>query len=76
MAERCVSERKPSSARKGATAESNPWRSRSPEWQIASPVPEVSYAQPFRVVGDPYDYGRPEATDPGYVQMKSVPAGE
>ncbi len=64
------------SARKGALAEMNPWRSRSPEWQIPSPVPEVSYEQPFRVVGEPYDYGRPEATDPGYVQMQSVAAGE
>jgi cytochrome c oxidase subunit I len=47
------------SARKGAVAERNPWRSRSPEWQIPSPIPEVSYAQPFKVVGEPYDYGLP-----------------
>jgi cytochrome c oxidase subunit 1 len=54
------------SARRGKVAERNPWRSRSPEWQIPSPVPEVSYAQPFEVVGEPYDYGLP---DTAYVSM-------
>ena len=54
------------SARKGRVAEANPWRSRSPEWQIPSPIPEISYAQPFVVVGDPYDYGLPGST---YVRM-------
>jgi cytochrome c oxidase subunit 1 len=58
------------SAVRGRVAERNPWRSRSPEWQIPSPVPEVSYAQPFEVVGDPYDYGLPGSV---YVQMQ--PAG-
>lgn len=46
-----------SSAEVGALAGNNPWRSRSPEWQIPSPVPEHSYATPIRVVGEPYDYG-------------------
>ncbi len=50
------------SARKGEVAEANPWNSRSPEWQIPSPVPEHSYAQPFVVVGEPYDYGLPGST--------------
>jgi cytochrome c oxidase subunit 1 len=45
------------SARRGEVAVSNPWRSRSPEWQIASPAPAHNYAQPFVVVGEPYDYG-------------------
>ena len=45
------------SAEIGRVAGANPWRSRSPEWQIPSPVPEVSYASPIRVVGEPYDYG-------------------
>jgi cytochrome c oxidase subunit 1 len=54
------------SARRGKVAEANPWRSRSPEWQIPSPVPEHSYAQPFVVVGEPYDYGLPGST---YVNM-------
>ena len=35
----------------------NPWRSRSPELQLPSPIPVHNYAQPFEVVGEPYDYG-------------------
>ena len=50
----------------GEPAPANPWASRSPEWQIPSPVPEHSYAQPFVVTGDPYDYGLPGAV---YVDM-------
>jgi cytochrome c oxidase subunit 1 len=46
-----------SSARRVPATERNPWRSRSPEWQIASPAPEFNYDVPFEVVGDPYDYG-------------------
>jgi cytochrome c oxidase subunit 1 len=61
------------SARRGEVAEANPWRSRSPEWQIPSPIPEVSYAQPFVVVGDPYDYGLPGST---YVRMSPSGASE
>ncbi|HSR29997.1 MAG TPA: cbb3-type cytochrome c oxidase subunit I [Anaerolineae bacterium] len=49
------------SARRGKAAERNPWRSRSPEWQIPSPIPEIAYPQPFQVVGDPYDYGLPDS---------------
>lgn len=45
------------SAEVGKVAGNNPWRSRSPEWQIASPPPELSYETPIRVVGEPYDYG-------------------
>ncbi len=61
------------SAEIGVRAPSNPWRSRSPEWQIPSPVPEHSYAAPLRVVGEPYDYGLEEeyvtmdqSTDPAH----------
>jgi cytochrome c oxidase subunit 1 len=54
------------SARKGEVAEANPWGSRSPEWQIPSPIPEHSYAQPFVVTGEPYDYGLPGSV---YVNM-------
>jgi cytochrome c oxidase subunit 1 len=56
-----------SSAEIGALAGNNPWRSRSPEWQIPSPAPEHSYASPIRVVGEPYDYGL--ASSPQYVAM-------
>lgn len=45
------------SARTQPVAEKNPWRSRSPEWQIPSPVPEFNYDVPFEVIGEPYDYG-------------------
>ena len=46
------------SARRGEIAERNPWRSRSPIWElIPTPIPEESYPQPFEVVGEPYDYG-------------------
>jgi cytochrome c oxidase subunit I len=45
------------SAEVGKLAGDNPWRSRSPEFQIPSPIPEQSFAKPIRVVGEPYDYG-------------------
>ncbi len=46
------------SAKRGEVAEANPWNSRSPEWQLPSPVPEHNYADhPFEVLGEPYDYG-------------------
>ena len=45
------------SAKKGEEATGNIWRSRSPEWQIASPIPAHNYDKPFVVVGEPYDYG-------------------
>jgi cytochrome c oxidase subunit 1 len=46
-----------SSVRRGEVAVANPWNSRSPEWQIPSPVPAHNYDVPFEVVGEPYDYG-------------------
>lgn len=58
------------SARSAEVAESNPWRSRSPEWQIPSPIPEHSFAMPLAVVGEPYDYGLP-----GSVYVRMAPAG-
>jgi cytochrome c oxidase subunit 1 len=41
----------------GEKAEGNVWNSRSPEWQVPSPMPTHNYDQPFEVVGEPYDYG-------------------
>ena len=56
--------------RRGEVAAANPWRSRSPEWQlVGSPVPEISYENPIEVVGNPYDYGLP-----GSVYAKTAPA--
>jgi len=60
------------SLKDGEVAEGNVWRSRSPEWQVASPMPEHNYDRPFRVVGEPYDYGLPGST---YVDM-SPAAGD
>jgi cytochrome c oxidase subunit I len=45
------------SAVRGEVAVPNPWRSRSPEFQLPSPIPVHNYAQPFTVIGEPYDYG-------------------
>jgi len=38
-------------------ATGNVWRSRSPEWQVPSPMPAHNYDHQFQVVGEPYDYG-------------------
>jgi len=45
------------SIKNGERAEGNLWESRSPEWQVPSPMPVHNYEQPFEVVGEPYDYG-------------------
>lgn len=58
------------SAEMGKVAGANPWRSRSPEWQIPSPPPEMSFASPIRVVGEPYDYGL--ASSPRYVATAGI----
>jgi cytochrome c oxidase subunit 1 len=47
------------SVKNGEPAEGNIWNSRSPEWQVASPMPAHNYDTPFEVVGEPYDYGLP-----------------
>jgi len=60
-----------SSARSQKMAATNPWHSRSPEWQIPYPVPEFNYDVPFEVVGDPYDYGLDGSK---YVQSIPIPA--
>jgi len=49
------------SARSGELSGSNPWRSRSIEWQIPSPVPEGNYEEQPVIVGNPYDYGLADA---------------
>jgi cytochrome c oxidase subunit 1 len=50
-----------SSFRAGVPAPANPWRSRSPEWQIPSPPPEENFETPPLVTGRPYDYGVPDS---------------
>ncbi len=61
------------SARKGEVVEGNLWESRSPEWQIPSPAPLHNFAEPIRVVGEPYDYGLPNSR---YVETVRQPAGD
>jgi cytochrome c oxidase subunit 1 len=60
-----------SSARRKELAQTNPWGSRSPEWQIPSPAPEFNYDVPFEVIGEPYDYG---LAGSAYVDMSPSPA--
>ncbi len=54
------------SARKGEIAVPNPWKSRSLEFQLPSPIPAHNYHEVPEVVGEPYDYGKPDAD---YVNM-------
>jgi cytochrome c oxidase subunit 1 len=59
------------SLRKGEVAALNPWNSRSPEFQLPSPLPDHNYADhPFEVVGEPYDYGLADST---FVEFGSAP---
>jgi MFS family permease len=57
------------SIKHGEKAEGNVWNSRSPEWQVPSPMPAHNYETPFEVVGEPYDYGLP-----GSKYVEFVPA--
>jgi cytochrome c oxidase subunit I len=45
--------------KKGEVVTGNVWESRSPEWQVPSPMPIHNYDKPLEVVGEPYDYGLP-----------------
>jgi len=37
----------------------NPWRSKSLEWQLPTPVPVNNFEQILVIDSDPYDYGTP-----------------
>ncbi len=54
------------SLKHGEKADNNLWNSRSPEWQVPSPMPLHNYEREFEVVGEPYDYGLPGSK---YVQF-------
>ncbi len=58
------------SARRQPVASTNPWGSRSPEWQTPTPIPELNYDTPIEVVGEPYDYGLPGSV---YIKTSAVP---
>ena len=47
------------SIKHGEPATGNLWNSRSPEWNVPSPMPVHNYEQAVEVVGEPYDYGLP-----------------
>jgi cytochrome c oxidase subunit 1 len=49
------------SMRRGAPAESNPWRALTLEWQVSSPPPIFNFDEIPQVVGNPYEYGVPGA---------------
>ena len=61
------------SMKHGEKATGNVWNSRSPEWQVPSPMPAHNYEVPFEVIGEPYDYGMPDSQ---YVKFSSAPAGK
>jgi cytochrome c oxidase subunit 1 len=71
------------SAARGPAAAMNPWRSRSPEFQLPSPIPVLNYERPFTVIGEPYDYGLPGSAyvdidkerAPGVIPPPEQPAG-
>jgi cytochrome c oxidase subunit 1 len=52
-------------------AEANPWRSKSPEWQLPTPVPVHDFDRIPRFDPDPYPYG----TEPVPVPRVPAPAG-
>jgi cytochrome c oxidase subunit 1 len=54
-------------------AESNPWRSKSLEWQVATPVPVNNFEQIPVIDSDPYDYGTP--LNVGAAGATPAPAG-
>jgi cytochrome c oxidase subunit 1 len=49
--------------RGGAIASSNPWASKSLEWQTETPVPLENFPVLPVVTSDPYDYGVPDPYD-------------
>ena len=49
--------------RSGVKAPSNPWASKSLEWQTETPVPLENFPVLPVVTGDPYDYGVPDPYD-------------
>ncbi|MCX6082918.1 MAG: cbb3-type cytochrome c oxidase subunit I [Chloroflexi bacterium] len=52
----------------GEAATGNIWKSRSPEWQVPSPMPAHNYDHEIEIVGEPYDYGLPGSV---YVKISS-----
>ena len=56
-------------------AESNPWHSKSLEWQVPTPVPVENFPEEIPVFdADPYDYGHPLPLGAGGTQPASAGA--
>jgi cytochrome c oxidase subunit 1 len=55
-------------------AEANPWRSKSLEWQVPTPVPVNNFEQIPTIDSDPYDYGTP-LRGVGSAGAEPAPAG-
>jgi cytochrome c oxidase subunit I len=58
------------SIKNGEPATGNLWNSRSPEWQVPSPMPVHNYDREFEVVGEPYDYGLAGSTYVKFIETK------
>ncbi len=58
------------SIKNGEKAEGNVWNSRSPEWQVSSPMPAHNYDKAFEVVGEPYDYGLKDSPYTRFIETK------
>jgi cytochrome c oxidase subunit I len=58
------------SLKHGEKAEANLWNSRSPEWQVPSPMPVENYEYPLEVIGEPYDYGLASAEYTKFIKDK------
>jgi cytochrome c oxidase subunit I len=56
-------------------AEANPWRSKSIEWQLPTPVPVYDFAQIPVFDHDPYDYGTPVTLGAGAGGARTAGAG-
>jgi cytochrome c oxidase subunit I len=62
----------------GPAAAANPWRSLTLEWQVSSPPPIFNFDEIPQVVGNPYEYGVPDARHAVFngdreVELEEVP---
>jgi cytochrome c oxidase subunit 1 len=56
-------------------AEANPWRSKSIEWQLPTPVPVYNFEKIPVFDHDPYEYGTPQALSAGAGGPRTAGAG-